>query len=133
MPTYHPEYGRFMLESTPGSPYTGSLTDLLCVENNMRYRYAPSRVFRESVLTYDIPRRQLARRYLKPNEIPFTLTSYPRLGVPGVFTEPYCDPADAVSSHSLFLPEEITNPHARFPSVFPCLCIRCASRTFTGL
>ena len=29
-----------MLESTPGSPYTGSLTDLLCVENNMRVRYA---------------------------------------------------------------------------------------------
>ena len=38
VPTYHPEYGRFMLESTPGSPYTGNLTDLLCVENNMRYR-----------------------------------------------------------------------------------------------
>lgn len=39
VPTYHPEYGRFMLESTPGSPYTGSLTDLLCVESNMRVRY----------------------------------------------------------------------------------------------
>ena len=51
------------------------------------------------------------------NELPFTLTSFPRLGVPGVFTEPYYDPANAVSSHSLFLPEEITNPHARFPSV----------------
>ena len=45
------------------------------------------------------------------------MTSFPRLGTPGVFTEPYFDPADAVSSHSLFLPEEITNPHARFPSV----------------
>ena len=47
------------------------------------------------------------------------MTSFPRLGTPGVFTEPYFDPADAVSSHSLFLPEEITNPHARFPSVMP--------------
>lgn len=62
-------------------------------------------------------RRHIARRYLKPNELPFTLTSFPRLGVPGVFTEPHYDPANAVSSHSLFLPEEITNPHARFPSV----------------
>lgn len=99
VPTYHPEYGRFMLESTPGSPYTGSLTDLLCVEGNMRVR------------------RHIARRYLKPNELPFTLTSFPRLGVPGVFTEPHYDPANAVSSHSLFLPEEITNPHARFPTL----------------
>ncbi|EKM54562.1 uncharacterized protein PHACADRAFT_258498 [Phanerochaete carnosa HHB-10118-sp] len=99
VPTYHPEYGRFMLESTPGSPYTGHLTDLLTVENNMRIR------------------RHIARRYLKTNELPFTLTSFPRLGVPGVFTEPHYDPADAVSSHSLFLPEEITNPHARFPTL----------------
>lgn len=59
--------------------------------------------------------RNLARKHLKPNEIPMSFTSFPRLGVPGQFTEPYYDPADAVSSHSLFLPEEITNPHARFP------------------
>jgi len=46
------------------------------------------------------------------------------MGVPGPFTEPYFDPKDAVSSHSLFLPEEITNPHARFPYAFdhPILC-----------
>ncbi|KAI0786681.1 glutamate-cysteine ligase catalytic subunit [Abortiporus biennis] len=99
VPTFHPEYGRFMLESTPGSPYTGSIHDLLSVEKDMRYR------------------RHLARKYLKPNEIPLTMTSYPRLGVPGVFTEPYYSPEDAVSSHSLFVPEEITNPHARFPTL----------------
>lgn len=39
VPTFHPEYGRFMLESTPGSPYTGNLPDLLKVEEDMRYRY----------------------------------------------------------------------------------------------
>ncbi|KAI0759820.1 glutamate-cysteine ligase catalytic subunit [Trametes elegans] len=99
VPTFHPEYGRFMLESTPGAPYTGALRDLLVVESNMRYR------------------RHLARKYLKSNEVPFTMTSFPRLGVPGVFTDPYYDPVDAVSSHSLFLPEEITNPHARFPTL----------------
>ena len=38
VPTFHPEYGRFMLESTPGSPYTGEIRDLLSVESNMRYR-----------------------------------------------------------------------------------------------
>ncbi|KAF8070687.1 glutamate-cysteine ligase catalytic subunit [Lyophyllum atratum] len=99
VPTFHPEYGRYMLESTPGSPYTGSIPDLLAVEGNMRYR------------------RSLARQHLKPNEAPMSFTSFPRLGVQGQFTEPYHDPSDAVSSHSLFLPEEITNPHARFPTL----------------
>ncbi|KAG8948493.1 hypothetical protein FRC04_009701 [Tulasnella sp. 424] len=99
VPTFHPEYGRYMIESTPGSPYTGSLPDLLSVEQDMRFR------------------RKLARRYMKPNQLLMTVTSFPRLGVPGVFTEPYFDPANAVSSHSLFLPEEITNPHARFPTL----------------
>lgn len=63
-------------------------------------------------------RRNLARKHLKSNEVPLTLTSFPLLGVRGQFTEPYYDPVDAISSHSLFLPQEITNPHARFPYVF---------------
>ncbi|KAG6885915.1 hypothetical protein C0993_007933 [Termitomyces sp. T159_Od127] len=99
VPAFHPEYGRYMLESTPGSPYTGSIPDLLAVEGNMRYR------------------RTLARKHLKLNEVPITFTSFPRLGVQGQFTEPHFDPSDAVSSRSLFLPEEITNPHARFPTL----------------
>ncbi|KAH9935686.1 glutamate-cysteine ligase-domain-containing protein [Fomitopsis serialis] len=84
VPTFHPEYGRFMLESTRDLP-----TRDLC-----RTSYL-------SKMTCDGGRD------------PYTLTSFPRLGVPGVFTDPYFDPADAESSHSLFLPEEITNPHAR--------------------
>ncbi|KAH9166432.1 glutamate-cysteine ligase catalytic subunit [Lactarius sanguifluus] len=98
-PLFHPEYGRYMLESTPGAPYTGFVRDLVLVEPNMRLR------------------RRLARSQLRPNQIPMTLTSFPRLGVPGKFTEPYYDPAEAVSSHSLFLPEQVTNPHARFPTL----------------
>jgi glutamate--cysteine ligase catalytic subunit len=42
VPKFHPEYGRYMLESTPGAPYTGSIPDLLSVENDMRYRFVPS-------------------------------------------------------------------------------------------
>jgi hypothetical protein len=38
VPVFHPEYGRFMLESTPGEPYNGSVNDLLSVECNMRFR-----------------------------------------------------------------------------------------------
>jgi glutamate--cysteine ligase catalytic subunit len=62
-------------------------------------------------------RRALAKRNLKENELPVTVTSFPRLGVPGIFTDPYYDPANAQASHSLFLPDEITNPHVRFPYV----------------
>ncbi|KAG8722182.1 hypothetical protein FRC08_005931 [Ceratobasidium sp. 394] len=99
VPTFHPEYGRYMLESTPGSPYNGTVPNLLAVEKNMRYR------------------RKLAKAYLRPHEVPMTLTSFPRLGVREVFTDPPTDPTGAISSHSLFLPEEITNPHARFPTL----------------
>lgn len=62
-------------------------------------------------------RRALARAELLDNQRPLTITSFPRLGAPGQFTNPHYNPADAQSSHSLFLPEEITNPHARFPFV----------------
>jgi hypothetical protein len=62
-----------------------------------------------------------------------TLTSFPLLGVPGKFTEPYFDPVGAVSSHSLFLPEEITNPHARFPYVATCGFTLCTPFFFLGM
>ena len=38
-PKFHPEFGRFMLESTPGAPYGGNWTSLLTVEPNMKLRY----------------------------------------------------------------------------------------------
>lgn len=40
IPVFHPEYGRYMLESTPGAPYGATLEDLLSVEGNMKFRYA---------------------------------------------------------------------------------------------
>ncbi|TFK68697.1 glutamate-cysteine ligase catalytic subunit [Pluteus cervinus] len=115
VPKFHPEYGRYMLESTPGSPYSGYLNDVLSVENNMRYR------------------RLLVRKHLRHNEIPLTITSYPRLGVLGQFTEPYSDPAGAKSSHSMFLPEEVTNPHARFPTLTANIRTRRGSKVAINL
>lgn len=47
-----------------------------------------------------------------------TLTNFPRLGAQGVFTEPYYEPGGPISK-SLFLPDEVANPHARFPYVSP--------------
>ena len=53
---------------------------------------------------------------MKENEVPVTLTSFPRLGAPGIFTDPYYEPGGD-AARSLFLPDEITNPHVRFPCV----------------
>ncbi|CAE6431302.1 unnamed protein product [Rhizoctonia solani] len=99
VPEFQPECNRYMLESAPGSPYTGSIESLLSVEEDMRNR------------------RKLARAYLLPNESLLTITSFPRLGVREPFTQPEADPADGAANDSLFLPEDITSPHARFPSI----------------
>lgn len=117
VPNFHPEYGRYMLESTPGKPYTGDICDILSVESNMRYRCVIRIPQLPLAKFVHLARRTLARKHLKSNEVPLTFTSFPRLGAPGQFTEPYYDPLNAQSSHSLFLPEEITNPHVRFPYV----------------
>ncbi|KAI8055820.1 glutamate-cysteine ligase-domain-containing protein [Syncephalis plumigaleata] len=95
---WRPEYGRFMLEGTPGVPYNGDLNSLLNVELNMKLR------------------RSLVREYLKPNETIISMTSFPRLGAPGVFLDPHSEP-EGQSSHSLFVPDEAINPHARFPTL----------------
>lgn len=36
---WHPEFARYMLESTPGRPYNHSINDLLHVEEHMKLRY----------------------------------------------------------------------------------------------
>ena len=51
---------------------------------------------------------------MHPHEVPVTLTSFPRLGVKGVFLDPHHEP-DGEASQSLFLPDQIINPHVRFP------------------
>ncbi|WOO83378.1 Glutamate--cysteine ligase [Vanrija pseudolonga] len=101
IPTFHPEYGRYMIESTPGCPYTGSLKDLLTVEIDMRFR------------------RKIVRSHLLPNELPITLTSWPRLGVENaVFTDPSTKPdPEHSASKSQYVGQLITNPHARFPTL----------------
>ena len=38
IPVFHPEFGRFMLEATPGKPWGIGFKDLLDVEPNRRWR-----------------------------------------------------------------------------------------------
>lgn len=44
------------------------------------------------------------------------MTSFPRLGAPGVFTDPHF-PATGSVSRSQFLPDELINVHIRFPTL----------------
>ncbi|WFD30830.1 glutamate--cysteine ligase [Malassezia sp. CBS 17886] len=98
-PTFHPEYGRYMIESTPGTPFGVNASELLRVERDMHLR------------------RRLARAHLRANEVPMTLTSFPRLGVRDApFTEPAFT-AQGDASRSLFLPDELINTHVRFPTL----------------
>jgi glutamate--cysteine ligase catalytic subunit len=105
-----------MLESTPGVPYGATLKDMLAVEPNMRWRSASQRDL-DVACTDVINRRRIARQKLFSHEVPVTLTSFPRLGVKGVFLDPHHEPLGE-ASHSLFVPDQIINPHVRFPCVF---------------
>lgn len=96
--SFHPEYGRFMIEATPLRPYDGqSLDDYLYVEQNMEKR------------------REISRSELPANVVPLTLTAFPRMGC-GIFTSPAAKPIGP-ASQSLFLPDEIINRHVRFPTL----------------
>ncbi|KAI7899812.1 glutamate-cysteine ligase-domain-containing protein [Cokeromyces recurvatus] len=94
---WRPEYGRYMIEGTPGQPYGSTFRDLITVEKNMKLR------------------RQLAIEAMHPDESAITLVNYPRLGCPHE-TVPDYEP-NGTACQSLFVPDEIINPHARFPTL----------------
>ncbi|KAJ3194100.1 hypothetical protein HK101_003488 [Irineochytrium annulatum] len=96
--SWKPEYGRYMLEGTPGGPYGSKLEDLLTVEENMRRR------------------RLLVETQMGPNEAVVSVTNFPRLGSDDFLHPPSRPTPDSASgaSRSLFIPDEAINPHPRF-------------------
>lgn len=96
-PTFHPEFGRFMLEATPGKPWGIGFKDLLDVEQDMKWR------------------RKLAKDHIYDNEFPITLTTFPLLGDRKSIT-PFFPPGGS-KLRSQFVPDEIANPHIRFPTL----------------
>jgi glutamate--cysteine ligase catalytic subunit len=103
-----------MLEATPGKPWGIGFRDLLDVESNMKLRWVSIILAKVPNLTYF--RRKIAKEHMKPEEYPITLTTYPRLGAPGIFTTPYF-PTSGEKLRSQFVPDEIANPHIRFPTL----------------
>ncbi|KAF2197317.1 GCS-domain-containing protein [Delitschia confertaspora ATCC 74209] len=96
-PVFHPEFGRFMLEATPGKPWGIGFKDLLDVEPNMKWR------------------RKIAKEHMDKDEYPITLTTFPRLGAPDCTVPSY--PVSGPKLRSQFVPDEIANPHIRFPTL----------------
>lgn len=52
---------------------------------------------------------------MQPNESPITLTTFPLLGLPDTLSPDY--PVAGPKLRSQFLPDEIANPHIRFPTL----------------
>ncbi|KAJ1743355.1 glutamate--cysteine ligase [Coemansia sp. RSA 1821] len=91
---WRPEFGRYMIEGTPGHPYNSTVSELASVEANMKRR------------------REIVSSLMKDNEVILSVGSYPQLGS-GDFLEPP-HKANGAFSQSLFLPDEVINPHPRF-------------------
>lgn len=117
LPTFHPEFGRFMLEATPGKPWGIGFKDLLDVEPNMKWRSVHPRPVSGIIGAHEIHnRRAIAKEHMEANEYPITLTTFPRLGSTGNAITPYFPPSGP-RLRSQFLPDEIANPHIRFPTL----------------
>ncbi|EAT81827.2 hypothetical protein SNOG_10433 [Parastagonospora nodorum SN15] len=86
-----------MLEATPGKPWGIGFKDLLDVEPNMKWR------------------RKIAKEHMENTEFPITLTTFPRLGSPDCITPSF--PVSGPKLRSQFVPDEIANPHIRFPTL----------------
>lgn len=87
-----------MLEATPGKPWGIGFKELLDVEPDMKLR------------------RKIAKDHMQSSEYPITLTTFPQIGVPGHFTDPHY-PVSGPRLRSQFVPDEIANPHIRFPTL----------------
>ncbi|KPI83822.1 putative gamma-glutamylcysteine synthetase [Leptomonas seymouri] len=91
---WHPEYGSFMVESTPSQPYTLSLESLNSVERNIEARY------------------DLIDKETPPGVIGTTFVTFPLMGQ-GDFAD--SDDKSSPYSQSLFVPDACINHiHPRF-------------------
>ena len=97
--SWHPEWGCWMIESTPSSPYSNYVTDLLRVERNMTLR-------RRRILSV-----------LADNEIAPTVSSFPLMGVGNFFHPALEGDIQVPYSQSSFVSDKIINEHVRFSTL----------------
>jgi len=94
--TWVPEYGAWMVEATPGRPYTGYTFDLLRVERNMRLR-------RKRILTV-----------LDEDEVAPTISAFFMLGAQGDDGSVPPTKVGGPRTESEYIGDGIINPHPRF-------------------
>lgn len=98
---WRPEYGSYMMESTPARPYGPDIRGLVNVEENMRQR------------------RREAARELRTDETLFTISNFPRFGCPPFTSPEYpLQPelgAGSANARSMYVPDEVIYlEHTRF-------------------
>jgi glutamate--cysteine ligase catalytic subunit len=69
----------------------------------------------DSALMHSLCRRTIAKDHMEESEYPITLTTFPRLGTPDCTVPSY--PVSGSKLRSQFVPDEIANPHIRFPTL----------------
>jgi glutamate--cysteine ligase catalytic subunit len=69
----------------------------------------------DSALMHSLCRRTIAKEHMEESEYPITLTTFPRLGTPDCTVPSY--PVSGSKLRSQFVPDEIANPHIRFPTL----------------
>jgi len=62
-----------------------------------------------------IDRRKIAKEHMAATEYPITLTTFPRLGSPDSLLPSF--PPSGSKLRSQYVPDEIANPHIRFPTL----------------
>ena len=69
----------------------------------------------DSALMHSLCRRTIAKDHMAEDEYPITLTTFPRLGTQDCTVPAY--PVSGPKLRSQFVPDEIANPHIRFPTL----------------
>ena len=95
---WRPEYGSFMIEGTPGTPYIGD-----------------PNLFVYQVELSMCERRRLAQRIMQSDEFIVSMTSFPLNGM-GDYTIPTDQPGGDIAK-SLFTPDTVINHHPRFATL----------------
>lgn len=97
--SWHQEYGSWMLEGTPATPYSGFTSSLLHVEQNMRLRRA----------------RVLGA--IAQDEMAPTMVCFPMMGTENFVYPPAAAMAPSPASCSSQVPDSCINPHPRFSTL----------------
>lgn len=96
--TWHPEYGSWMVEATPGHPYGRMTSDLRSVEPNMAFRRA----------------RITAVLAAKAGDVrPVSSVAFPLMGVGQAYLHPP-SPLGGFHSRSAYFSDMAISPHPRF-------------------